>query len=212
MIQGSCPHCSNPYSVPDNCAGQVGTCSRCGGQIPIEDPLAIHAQPPPELLQFASGGAQPVGAPVVDDFTKKCPDCAEDVKLAANKCRFCGYRFDQEEEDEDEEFNAPRRSRSRGGRKSSGRHRARRASKGRAPRRSRYSRPVVSNCGWLETMLLCFFLGGFGLHRFYTGHVLIGVLQLFTLGGCYIWAMVDFILILTGSYRDSEGRRLKRGR
>ena len=25
---------------------------------------------------------------------KQCPDCAEQVLLAARKCRFCGYRFD----------------------------------------------------------------------------------------------------------------------
>ncbi len=25
--------------------------------------------------------------------SKICPDCAEDVKLAANKCRYCGYMF-----------------------------------------------------------------------------------------------------------------------
>jgi Uncharacterised protein family UPF0547 len=29
--------------------------------------------------------------------TKTCPDCAEDVKAEAVKCRFCGYRFDQPE-------------------------------------------------------------------------------------------------------------------
>jgi tRNA(Ile2) C34 agmatinyltransferase TiaS len=29
--------------------------------------------------------------------TKVCPDCAESVKEAAVKCRFCGYRFDQPE-------------------------------------------------------------------------------------------------------------------
>jgi hypothetical protein len=26
--------------------------------------------------------------------TKVCPECAEEVKEAANVCRFCGYRFD----------------------------------------------------------------------------------------------------------------------
>jgi|GEM_PF-4128811 hypothetical protein len=29
--------------------------------------------------------------------TKVCPDCAESVKAAAVKCRFCGHRFDQPE-------------------------------------------------------------------------------------------------------------------
>jgi hypothetical protein len=35
-------------------------------------------------------------AGVADDAgsgMKRCPDCAEDVRAAARKCRFCGYRF-----------------------------------------------------------------------------------------------------------------------
>jgi TM2 domain-containing membrane protein YozV len=63
---------------------------------------------------------------------------------------------------------------------------------------------------WLVTLLLCLFLGCFGVHRFYTGHVAIGLVQLFTFGGCGIWALVDFILIITGSYTDNYRRPLLR--
>ena len=61
---------------------------------------------------------------------------------------------------------------------------------------------------WLVTLLLNFFLGYLGIHRFYTGHTGIGVFQLLTCGGCGIWTFVDFILILTGSYKDSNGNDL----
>ena len=63
---------------------------------------------------------------------------------------------------------------------------------------------------WLVAVLLCFFLGGFGAHRFYTGHTGIAIAQLLTLGGCGIWSLIDFIIILTGSYRDAEGYPLVR--
>lgn len=61
---------------------------------------------------------------------------------------------------------------------------------------------------WLTTLILCFFLGFFGVHRFYTKHIGIGVAQLLTGGGCGIWALVDFIMILTGSYKDADGNEL----
>src|SRR6185503_5372615 len=61
---------------------------------------------------------------------------------------------------------------------------------------------------WLVTLLLCWFVGIFGVHRFYTGHTLIGVLQLVTLGGCGIWWIFDLIMIMVGSYRDFEDRPL----
>lgn len=69
---------------------------------------------------------------------------------------------------------------------------------------------VAGGSDWLTALLLCIFLGGFGAHRFYTGHTGIGVVQLFTLGGCGIWALVDFIMILTNSYRDVNGYPLVR--
>ena len=68
----------------------------------------------------------------------------------------------------------------------------------------------VQRYDWLTTLLLCFFLGGFGVHSFYTKKTGIGVAQLLTLGGCGIWALVDLIMIITESYRDGNGNPLVR--
>ncbi|MCT4614983.1 MAG: NINE protein [Marinifilaceae bacterium] len=62
---------------------------------------------------------------------------------------------------------------------------------------------------WITTLLLCWFLGVFGVHRFYTGHTLIGVLQLITFGGCGIWTIIDLIVIALGNFKDAEGRPIK---
>jgi len=62
----------------------------------------------------------------------------------------------------------------------------------------------------LPAVILAFFFGVFGAHRFYVGKVGTGLVQLFTLGGLGIWAMIDVILILFGEFRDREGRKLTR--
>ncbi|HLO77183.1 MAG TPA: TM2 domain-containing protein [Magnetospirillum sp.] len=63
---------------------------------------------------------------------------------------------------------------------------------------------------WLVALLLCFFLGCFGFHRFYVGKVVSGIIQLLTLGGLGIWAFIDFIMIIVGSFKDANGLPLKR--
>lgn len=67
-------------------------------------------------------------------------------------------------------------------------------------RRSPYNRVVA--------LVLCWFLGVFGVHRFYTGKFLSGVLMLLTGGGFGIWWIYDFIILLLGRFKDSEGRVL----
>jgi TM2 domain-containing membrane protein YozV len=53
-------------------------------------------------------------------------------------------------------------------------------------------------------------LGPFGAHRFYLGKARSGVLMLATLGGLGIWWLYDIILIVSGSFRDSENRLVTR--
>ena len=57
----------------------------------------------------------------------------------------------------------------------------------------------------LPAAILCFFLGWLGVHRFYVGKIGTGILQLLTFGGFGIWAFIDFIMIVVGSFRDSDG-------
>ena len=60
----------------------------------------------------------------------------------------------------------------------------------------------------LTAILLCLFLGSLGIHRFFLGYTLIGVIQLLTFGGFIIWAIVDLIMLIIGSLKDSEGNDL----
>lgn len=60
---------------------------------------------------------------------------------------------------------------------------------------------INANCGkkplnkWIS-LLLCFFLGGFGAHKFYEGKIGMGILYLFTVGLFGIGTLIDFITIL----------------
>ena len=60
----------------------------------------------------------------------------------------------------------------------------------------------------LPALLLCFFIGILGVHRFYVGKVGTGILQILTLGGLGIWAFIDLILIIVGAFTDKQGNKI----
>ena len=74
----------------------------------------------------------------------------------------------------------------------------------------------TSDKTFVITLVLWFFLGGFGAHRFYVGKIGsgVGMVVALLLGWLLfflptlIWCLVDLILILTGKFKDSEGRDL----
>jgi len=66
----------------------------------------------------------------------------------------------------------------------------------------------VSNKSKSTTFLLCYFLGGIGVHRFYLGKLITGVLMLLTGGGLMIWWLVDLYRIITGRLKDKQGKNL----
>lgn len=67
----------------------------------------------------------------------------------------------------------------------------------------------------LVAVLLAFFLGGIGIHDFYLGYTKNGVIKIVLtvctgIGGS-IWALIDFIRLLTGAIdKDANGVELKK--
>lgn len=74
----------------------------------------------------------------------------------------------------------------------------------------------TSGKSFVAALLLCLFFGGIGVHRFYVGKNGTGLtmllLTLLTLGfGAVItgpWALIDLIMIITGSFKDANGEPL----
>ena len=67
---------------------------------------------------------------------------------------------------------------------------------------------VFSTKDWTTAMIFSWLLGGFGVDRFYLGYTGLGLLKLFTLGGCGIWSIIDAILITMKNIPDSNGAPL----
>jgi len=63
---------------------------------------------------------------------------------------------------------------------------------------------------WLTVFLLSLFLGELGVDRFYVGKIGTGVVKLLTLGGCGVWWLIDWILILAEKFTDKDGNIIKK--
>jgi len=67
----------------------------------------------------------------------------------------------------------------------------------------------ISSRSRMVALLLCFFFGLFGAHRFYVGKIGTGILMICTIGGGFgIWVGIDLIFIVLGSFRDKQGKRI----
>lgn len=68
----------------------------------------------------------------------------------------------------------------------------------------------VSSKGKAILAIVCWFLGPLGIHRMMVGKIGSGIAQLIltcTVVGLFItviWAIVDFVMILTGNFRDKN--------
>ena len=60
----------------------------------------------------------------------------------------------------------------------------------------------------LWAAIFCLFFGVLGIHRFYVGKVSTGIIQLLTLGFFGAWAVIDFVTILSGEFRDKDEQKV----
>lgn len=63
--------------------------------------------------------------------------------------------------------------------------------------------------------ILAFLFGAAGIHRFYVGKIGTGIVMFLLLITVVfwwvsaIWALIDFVIILVGSFQDKEGRTVE---
>ncbi len=171
-------------------------CPECGKPLSIKDELAGRRIKCPRC-------SEPVTVPEEEEEEAPPPPSKkarpgraaprdEEVEERPRK----GTRKRDEEEDEEEE---PPRKRKKRDEEDEDEDERPRKKKSKGPRTP-----------WLTAVLLSFFLGALGVDRFYLGYTGLGVAKLLTIGGCGIWALIDFIMLLMDKLPDANGNPLER--
>lgn len=70
------------------------------------------------------------------------------------------------------------------------------------------SKEQFSKKSRLVAILLCWFLGIVGAHRFYAGKNRTAVAMIVTGGGAGIWMCIDFVFLVLGKFKDIQGKRI----
>ncbi len=60
----------------------------------------------------------------------------------------------------------------------------------------------------LYALLLCFFFGWAGGHRYYVNKIGTGLFMLFTMGGFGMWWFIDLVMVSIGAFRDKDDLKI----
>jgi TM2 domain-containing membrane protein YozV len=63
-----------------------------------------------------------------------------------------------------------------------------------------------NSSNWTVLFYLSFWLGFFGVDRFYVGKIGSGIFKLLTLGGLGIWWFIDLLVVIGGKFTDASGK------
>ncbi len=120
----------------------------------------------------------------------KCRNCGAGVHEGMEKCLYCGSYLPKVAAPKPEDKQPERR-----------------AAQVYAPLMTGNYRLTSRKSRWVA-FVLCLCLGMFGIHKFYVGKTVQGVVYLFTFGLFGVGWLVDLVRILFGAFRDDDGRRL----
>lgn len=144
-------------------------CTHCGQQISDEAVFCPECGTSVAAQSYSEAGP-----------TKVCKKCGESMPVDMFYCLNCGAPF----EDESESLETIQ---------------ARLSAKKQVNTTQVHPKVVAREGSWRNkwvALLLCLFLGGLGIHRFYEGKVVTGLLYLFTLGFFGVGWFIDIIRIV----------------